>query len=174
MPAVSLATAAPAHAATSTGGLRLLVNATYSWMALPTRTSYSVVVPAINIANPTSVASGQVVVTLHFPISDFTGIFAGPHGEPPLPGYFNTGSLQPWSRVPLGLPKTGDTEVLVAYTNGALGIGAGQTGTLGGPAGPNAYGVIFANPPLADVLMSVHASATGFVDAAGVMTPSTP
>ncbi|MGC4111101.1 MAG: hypothetical protein QM747_11910 [Nocardioides sp.] len=171
MPAVSLATAAPAHAATSTGGLRLLVNATYQWTVVESSIPWYGMVPTITIENLTSVPSGQVILTLYFPVATFHG--DGPRSSRKAPMSISThGNLSAgsWSNVALQLPKVGDTEVLMQYSCRSPGIGAGQSSTFGNPTGANAYGLVFTNQPDTDVAMSVHASASGFVDTAGVMT----
>ncbi|MGC4111100.1 MAG: hypothetical protein QM747_11905 [Nocardioides sp.] len=143
VPAVSLATAAPAHAATSNGGAGLTYTA--QWWVFPLSKKY-VVIPALQITNPGSVRTIDVpVVTMNFPVNDFWGIVPMQVG-PPWPAYANISGFYPWIISTIS-PAPGDSVIKVRAT-WDISLAAGQTVTLGSVGWMTSPpGIVWANNP---------------------------
>jgi hypothetical protein len=169
VPLVSVATAAPAHAATSTasgGSLTLVLAEFYIWRW---NNNYCVD-PLITVTNNTARdAVAQVRVTLQFSVADFVGFWQ--NTVPPTPAYLNVPMMSPdlsW------LPETGgvspkDTFVSV-YLLRSVGLARGETSTVGGGSPKSLFGIVFTQPPkVAKVPLLLQEDSGTFLVTAGSM-----
>jgi hypothetical protein len=148
VPLVSVATAAPAHAATSAStspALRCDVATFFLW-----KTQNSDVIwlnPLITVTNPTTQSTAPVTVTLQFSTADFVGV--NTVLKPPTPSYADLpvpSVDQSWD-VETVRSKRGATVVSVQLTR-ALGLAAGETSSVGGDDGSSVpFGIGFSNSP---------------------------
>jgi hypothetical protein len=172
VPAVSLATAAPALAAASGTPLRL--DASSGWFWVKDWSWYDGtfgVVPQLTITNTTSLPAGTVTLTLEFPVSDFIGPLTS--SDPSSPSLVNLSELSNdrWTVQTPG-PKPGDSSVLIEFTSIA-GLAAGASITLASSGGRDNPGSIgWTNDPTASVPFVVTATGPGFVPTTGSLVRS--
>ncbi|HEX4470513.1 MAG TPA: hypothetical protein VH085_00990 [Nocardioides sp.] len=169
-PLVSVAAAAPAHAATSTanGTGLAFVSATFYLWSLGSSTCVD---PVITVTNPTSRAASPIWIDLQFATSDFVG--ANTFLDPPTPSYVDLpipSSDGSWTVETLG-HSSGDTIVTVRLRR-AKGLAAGETSTVGGAVNKYVpFGIIFANNPTAtSVPVVLGTSTAGFPVTPGTLS----
>jgi hypothetical protein len=146
VPLISVATAAPAHAATSTpstgGSLTLVLAEFYIWRW---NGNYCVD-PWITVTNNTGRATtAPVRVTLQFSVADFVGFWNDT--TPRTPAYLNEPMLSPdlsWGADTRAVsPK--DTFVSVDLLR-AKGLARGESSTVGGGTAPDKlFGIVFSS-----------------------------
>ncbi|HEX3929346.1 MAG TPA: hypothetical protein VHW64_01490 [Nocardioides sp.] len=148
VPAVALATAAPAEAATSAPAAPQLVmtEATYWVKTWYFATAVYGVVPHFTVTNPASTAT-SFWVTMRFRTSDFTGL---DHShQPPRPMIYNSGLLQPSGWELEVLPGgASDDFVDLQYVHDAR-LGQNESVVLAIPTSNNPGAIAWANNPTA-------------------------
>jgi hypothetical protein len=158
VPAVSLATAAPALAAASGTPLRLDASSGSYWVKDWTTYDQTFgVVPHLTITNATSLPAGLVTLSLEFPVLDFIGPLTS--SDPPSPSLVNLSELTNniWTVRTPG-PKPGDSSVLIEFTSTA-GLAAGASITLASSGGRDNPGSIdWTKSPTASVPFVVSAT----------------
>jgi hypothetical protein len=170
VPLVSVATAAPAHAATSTAngtGLAFVSATFYLWNDEPS----TCVDPVITVTNPTSRDASSVWIDLQFATSDFVG--ANTFLDPPTPKYVDLpipSSDGSWTVETLA-HSPGDTIVTVRLRRDK-GLAAGETSTVGGAVNKYVpFGIVFANKPtVTTVPVALATSTAGFPVTPGTLT----
>lgn len=168
VPAVALATAAPAEAATSTGvGSQLVVTDATYWVKIWPAGTYGVV-PHFTVTNPTSTPTA-FWVTMRFSASDFIG--PDRTHQPPRPTLVNTAYLEPppWGlQVMPGSPSDDFVDIMF-WRDGKLGPNESATLTV---VTTNPGAINWSNnPPMTTTIpYTAHAVSAAFTDGLGFFT----
>jgi hypothetical protein len=162
VPLVSVATTAPAHAATSTSST-LALRCDSATFFLWTLDSVTYLTPSITVTNPTEQNTDSVSIVLPFSVSDFHG--ANTDLNPPRPSLVDLDVLsldEMWSAT-IDTVRKKDTVISVRLRR-ALGLGAHESATVGGDPGDSLpFGIGFANTPTIDPVPIQITATGGFV-----------
>ncbi|HEX4470512.1 MAG TPA: hypothetical protein VH085_00985 [Nocardioides sp.] len=162
VPLVSVATNAPAQAATSTA-THLALRCDSATFFMWTLASVTYLTPFITVTNPTKQNTDSVSVILEFATTDFVGDNTSLH--PPTPSYGNVSALSPDGNWTISTDKTSKRDTVVSVRlRRASGLAAGESSTVGGdPVTSIPFGIGFANVPTVSTV-PIQLTATGGFD----------